>query len=425
MSLDQESGNRDTPAGRLADLAHHRLGAMSDVQQARGMAGVLAAFKESGPRRRAWHVRPLFLVGAAISILVVAGVIVGAKSFHQEPLTYVMSGGEIQAGGYFRVGDHAQPIIRFSDGTKLTLKAGARGRVASVDALGARVMLDDGEAQVSVVPRVGARWLFDAGPFLVRVRGTEFDLAWNADEGKLDVRLRTGALSVDGPLSNQAVSLRGGQWLTVRLATQEVFVRNLDDNPPAPSVAPAPAAAIAPEPAPALQPSPVASSHPAPSHPSHAPDLDWSKARAEGSWDRILDAATKRGIDRSLGERGSEDLALLADAAHYLHRDDIAERTLLAIRKRFGGTTRAKDAAFLLGRIIEARPGGAKAALEWYDRHLEEAPSGVYASEALGRKMTVLGRLGDEGARPVAKEYLRRYPAGSYARAARAYAERP
>jgi TolA-binding protein len=119
-------------------------------------------------------------------------------------------------------------------------------------------------------------------------------------------------------------------------------------------------------------------------------------------------------------------LALLADAAHYLHRDDIAQQALLAQRQRFPGSTRAKDAAFLLGRIVEARTGGAGEALGWYDRHLEEAPNGAYVSEALGRKMTVLARLrGDQAARPVAEEYLRRYPSGTYARAARAYASKP
>ncbi len=68
---------------------------------------------------------------------------------------------------------------------------------------------------------------------------------------------------------------------------------------------------------------------------------------------------------------------------------------------------------------------GAQQALSWYERHLREAPGGAYASEALGRKMTLLGRSrGEAAARPVAEEYLRRYPNGTYAPAARAYVER-
>jgi len=51
---------------------------------------------------------------------------------------------------------------------------------------------------------------------------------------------------------------------------------------------------------------------------------------------------------------------------------------------------------------------------------------GAYAAEALGRKVTVLRRLyGDERARPVAHEYLRRFPGGTYASTARAIASTP
>jgi len=428
----------DTPLSKLAGLAHDRLGEMSDVQDARGLAGVVSKSNQGRPRPR-WRLpRPLRLVAvAAVVALIATGVAVGPGLLRNAPLTYVMSEGEIQAGGYFQIAARAHPTIRFSDGTQLGLKAGARGRLASVDARGARVMLDGGEAHVEVVPRDGARWLFDAGPFSVQVKGTEFNLAWKADEGRLDVRLLHGAVSVAGPVSDQAISLHAGQWLTVHVRTHEAFVRNLDDDVSASrssSEVPAPSETIPPAEAPpaaALAPVPVLRdgrpkahrlARPAPS----AADFAWASARAEGDWNRILDAANKRGIDRTLAERSSEDLALLADAAHYLHRDEVAERALLAQRKRFAGTTRAKDAAFLLGRIVESRPGGTSEALDWYDRHLDEAPTGTYASEALGRKMTVLARLrGDKAARPVAEEYLRRYPAGSYARAARAYARKP
>jgi len=422
----------DTPLAKLADLAHDRLGEMSDVQDARGLAAVTAKLGELDrePRRRFQRSSLVLACTAAVLLLALAGI--GRSLLRKSPLTYVVQGAEIQSGGYFRVGEHALPTIRFSDGSKLDLMAGARGRVASLDADGARVMLDEGEAQVDVVPRPGARWLFDAGPFLVRVQGTEFSLAWKSDEGRLDVRLRKGAVSVTGPDSDQAFALHAGQWLTVRLGSHEAFVRSLDSgpDPAAPASNAAPSSTSEPKVAP---PAPEATStQPARPRPRSAArlappsDFEWSSARAGGEWQRILDSASRRGLDRALAERSSEDLALLADAAHYLHRDDIAEQTLLAQRRRFAGSTRAKDAAFLLGRIVEARPGGASDALGWYERHLKEAPTGVYASEALGRKMTVLARLqGEAAARPIAEEYLRRYPDGTYARAARTYARKP
>ena len=257
----------------------------------------------------------------------------------------------------------------------------------------------------------------------------------------MDLRLHKGAVTVTGPLSDEVIALRPGQWLTVRLAAREVFVRELDGTAP-PALAGNEAAAVAPvASAPSEAPS-EAPPVPAPavvrtqarahrqaraaSVPPEDAELSWAPARAAGDWNRVLELATKRGLDRTLAERSSDDLALLADAAHYLRRDAIAQQALLAQRQRFAGSTRAKDAAFLLGRIVEAQSGGASEALAWYQRHLEEAPDGPYASEALGRKMTVLARLrGDAAARPVAEEYLRRYPGGTYARAARAYATKP
>ena len=435
MIRDDDSGTTPDPSvAKLAELARNQLGEMSDLQKARGLNGVVAKLGQVQVQASRIRGRRFWLATAgAVTALGVVAWMFGPSLVGKKPLTYAMNQGEIQAGGYFRSGAQAQPTIQFSDGTKVDLMASARGRIASVDAHGARVTLDEGEAHVQVVPRAGARWQFDAGPFVVRVQGTAFALAWKGDEGRLDLRLDKGAVTVTGPLSDEAIAMRSGQWLTVRLAAREVFVRDFDRAaPPALSgeAVPAPVASTVQLalPAPAA---PAASTHPkarrparvASVQPAHA-DISWAPARAAGDWNRIVDLATQRGLERTLAERGSEDLALLADAAHYLRHDDIAQQALLAQRRRFAGSTRAKDAAFLLGRIVEAKSGGAREALDWYERHLDEAPSGIYASEALGRKMTVLARLhGDAAARPVAEEYLRRYPGGTYARAARAYAK--
>jgi TolA-binding protein len=440
MMLDEPTPTTDPSVAKLAALAHQRLGVMSDVQEARGLHGVQASFRRAmgaPPRSR----RFVWVGATAVCALLLAGLTIGHALLRQRPLTFSVIDGEIQTGGYFRAGPKSQPRLQFSDGTKLDLMAGTRGRIASIDAHGARVMLDEGETRVEVTSGPETRWLFEAGPFVVHVHGTAFTLAWKGDEGRLDVRLNRGAISVTGPLSEQAIALRPGQWLTVRLAAHEVFVRDFDRTAPPslastatapPATPPAPASDPAgPAPAPALiEPARVApQAHrvlPRSAAPATNLGLSWDSARAAGDWERILELASQRGLEQTLAERSSEDLALLADAAHYLHHDDIAQKSLLAQRRRFAGSTRAKDAAFLLGRIVEARAGGASEALDWYDRHLEEAPGGAYESEALGRKMTVLARLrGNEAARPVAEEYLRRYPGGTYARAARAYVSRP
>ena len=57
---------------------------------------------------------------------------------------------------------------------------------------------------------------------------------------------------------------------------------------------------------------------------------------------------------------------------------------------------------------------------QWYERYLDEAPSGAYAAEAMGRMIIVLERQQRmDQARAVAAAYLRRFPQGVYARTAR------
>ena len=75
---------------------------------------------------------------------------------------------------------------------------------------------------------------------------------------------------------------------------------------------------------------------------------------------------------------------------------------LLAERRRFPDSPRSLDAAFLLGRVEEASDRGLARAIEWYDEYLTRAPAGTYASEALGRKMTLTSKL--EGAVPGAPD---------------------
>jgi hypothetical protein len=67
-----------------------------------------------------------------------------------------------------------------------------------------------------------------------------------------------------------------------------------------------------------------------------------------------------------------------------------------------------------------------RAALSWFEAYLGEVPSGTYASEALGRKMLLVQLLdGKPAARALADTYLRRFPGGTYADAARALSSTP
>ena len=63
-------------------------------------------------------------------------------------------------------------------------------------------------------------------------------------------------------------------------------------------------------------------------------------------------------------------------------------------------------------------------ALRWLNSYVAEAPRGVYAAEAYGRRLSLTERLrGRAAALPLAREYLERFPEGAYAQSARGIAE--
>jgi hypothetical protein len=216
---------------------------------------------------------------------------------------------------------------------------------------------------------------------------------------------------------------------------KEVVIRDIDATAPsgdATSVPPPPSAQKADGPPSAHEappPAPPAQRAAAPA--SRTPNkiasrtTNWTAELAAGHFASILRQAERRGLDRSLENASSDDLAALADAARYSHREDIAGSALTAQRRRFAATARANDAAFLLGRLEETAQH-LDLALVWYERCLGESPGGTYTSEALGRKMTLVERLYGAGrARPIAEEYLRRSQNGTYAAAARALTRGP
>jgi FecR protein. len=424
------------PVGRAAEFVRSAIAPMTPAQSECGLDVVMARLA-AHQRQRVRLLRLSFAgvgVGAAACALV--WVLSGARMAAPQTtsLAYQVEGGEIVDGGYLRSLGSAGVRLRFAEGSELEFLAGARGRLRSVDGNGARFAVERGTASVKVAHRPGAHWLVDAGPFLITVKGTTFTVAWDATGEQLDLRMEQGMVSVTGPLSEGAITVGAGQRLAINLPKREVVLREMDGA----TVLPAGSAAVSPEPEMGLGKPGLDSdrgdsaSDGAGARPGvHARGAvawprSWTAALVAGDMDSILRDADRRGLARCLAEASDEDLSALADAARYRRRDSIATQTLLTQRSRFPGSARARDAAFLLGRLEEVRDGSGRKALSWYERYLEEAPSGAYAGEALGRKMIVTQELmGVAAARTVADDYLRRFPAGTYAGAARALRRRP
>jgi ferric-dicitrate binding protein FerR (iron transport regulator) len=354
-----------------------------------------------------------------------------------------VEGAQIRADGTVESGDGesgegsraaARPVLRFTDGSEIALNGRSRARVRSVDERGAHITLERGEAHVYVVHAQGTHWTFDAGPFVVAVTGTAFRLSWSEDSQRLDVRLENGTVSVTGPASDAPLALRAGQWLTCRGGQGgDVRIRSLDatdeaeggvtnaepeaDIPGAGPDVPMPEATATGATATGSR-GAGASSRRNASHPGH--EHDWAAELARGRSEAIVAEAVAMGIDGVFAQCSGEELAALADAARYTHRQDVARGAFLAQRLRFSGSNYAHVAAFGLGRMEDADQN-LRAALSWFDTYLAEAPNGRYASEALGHKLMLVKILeGKEAARSLADLYLRRFPNGTYAAAARA-----
>ena len=346
------------------------------------------------------------------------------------PLTFEVINGTIGEKGEIRpaIAARVGTRIRFSDGSEIALDPEARAQVSNVTPVGARIVLSNGRAHTFFVPKPHARWQVAAGPYVVQVTGTIFDVQWSGDSEAFDVWLEKGSVRVSGPLIGDGIAMTHGQHLLTRVKDNKILL----DSQRADAAEPTPAT---PEPAPAPAVDPGAArgeatgtadeqddEAAAPSHISarvtHPMAKSWSRRMARGDFEAVVAAAERRGIDSVLARGSHAELAALADAARYTRRSRLAGRALNAERQRFPETAEGREASFFLGNLAEDA-GDRSGAVSWYGRYLREDAAGTYAAQALGRKMLLESRRASSSAGIDAEEYLHRFPSGSYADAAR------
>jgi ferric-dicitrate binding protein FerR (iron transport regulator)/TolA-binding protein len=395
-------------------------------------------------RRRAWRILLVSCVGAAAMALAIRTL--GPLVRPAPPLTFEVANVTLEEGGYVRGDAQRGGQLRFSDGTRIRLGPGAKLSVAAPGARGARLRLQDGEAHFEVMHLPHAAWAVEAGPYVVDVTGTVFDVRWSAADEVAEVHLRSGSVRVSGPLLTEHATLHPGQSLIAHIAARELRIgedatagpQNGGEAGHPPQATAKPASEAPEEPARTLtpEPTPVADSEPAAppraqkprrrlalvlQHHEEAPEPPqawapeaWVARVTAGDVKAVLDEAEAHGLDSVLAEADAAALVALADAARYDGRTDVATRALLAQRNRFPGTTTASNAAFFLGRLADGA-GKTGEALDWYRRYSVEQPRGAYASEALGRAMLAVAHLSSKAAaRDMAEEYLDRFPNGTY-----------
>ncbi|MGC4063319.1 MAG: FecR domain-containing protein [Polyangiaceae bacterium] len=140
------------------------------------------------------------------------------------PLSYEIDGGRVLDGGYLREVNHVGMALRFNEGTRLDFAPGARGRLRSVGRQDARIAVDSGFASLRITPNPARHWSIEAGPFVVTVKGTVFDVSWQPSLERFELGLHEGKVTVEGPVTGGQLTLERGQHLVVDLAKAETVI---------------------------------------------------------------------------------------------------------------------------------------------------------------------------------------------------------
>jgi hypothetical protein len=323
---------------------------------------------------------------------------------------------------------HAVRPLRFSDGSVVILQAGSLARVASVTSDGAHVVVQSGSAQAHVVHRERARWDVEAGPFHVRVVGTDFDVNWDPATLLFRLALQQGKVVVSGcSLPEDRPVVQGEVF---QATCRDGQVRSVSTLASARSMSANDAVLVGPN---RSEPGPMESGSGESLSPglSMAPIARGALPVASG-WEGnaakrdARDANDDRLDRRPYGTVVTTDVARLmklADEERFAGRIDSAAQVLWRIREQSPGDPRASVAAFQLGRIAFDR-GDFREALVWFNMYIDEQPGGALCREAEGRVMEALDRGGNRSAaEDAAKRYLARYPDGPHAKLAKTLSE--
>jgi TolA-binding protein len=425
-------GRADEPLSRLGqrldDEHEARLAARPrDPEERERFLVAALALRDAPPRRRVTRAR-VALAFAAIA----AGALLFFL-FAQRPLTFRVGPGETASlgvpGAWIATPADQVVPVGFSDGTRFQIQPQSRVRVASVDAHGGRLVLEDGLIRAAVIHRPGAKWSVDSGPFEVLVTGTRFDVRWNLAAEELVVKLDEGEVSVSGPIIGDHLAVKAGQTLRVHRRegqfelVHETEAPTLPLPPPAvptsdPGIEPENGAGSTKDLAP-LPSAPIAAS--APPTPRAAPRPSWRELSSAGKFKAAIEAADREGFQHICAEGSAADLRDLADAARLSGDIPRSMLALTTLRRRFPGGDPAAEAAFLLGVIAFDSQGDYPEAAQWFTRYLSERPRGRLGREAAGRLLEAEERSGHrDGARESARRYLREYPGGPHAEMAKA-----
>jgi hypothetical protein len=345
-----------------------------------------------------------------------------ARAVDAPALSFIVGEGKREergATGAFIAAPPTTPVpLTFSDGSTLRLGPAARLRVVELAREGARILVESGSVQVSVVHRDETRWAVEAGPFEVQVTGTSFDVAYDPTSSGLVVRMREGSVFVRGCglLGAEGHRLSTGEQLAVSCKDKTMTVSAMDAPPTTPTTTTPTSTAVTALPD---APAPLGTSTSV-VHSTRVDARSLMDLARKGAHSEALIAAEANGFGATCDALSGPELLVLADAARYASRFDRASEALETTRRRFAGSDAAAAAAFELGRIAMDVRHDLGSAGDHFETYLRERPSGSLAREALGRAIEARSRAGDSArAERLAVRYLATWPDGPHAKLAR------
>ena len=384
---------------------------------------------QAAPRITSRRRAALFLAAACVVCAAVLSFLIRRPS----ALSFSVGSPEARGtvGEWIAAGSEGPSVVRFSEGTSLTLASSTKLRITETTPRGAGVSLEQGSVAASVV-HTGAdtRWALRAGPFDVRVTGTRFEVSWDPIEQIFEITMREGSVIVRGPVLASERALVTGEHLRISAREGDLALPTARPNTGANVAPPAPSVGLTPPRDPgAAEPPAIASAIATGAPPSSAtPALardstastgpqepSWRELASAGKYREAFDATERVGFVQEIERASSADLATLTDIARFAGRPALAREALLAQRRRFGARGRS---AFLIGKTAADQQSNAAEGVRWFETYLGEEPGGALAEQALGRIME-LSKKNSAGARSAAERSIARYPRGSYAGLAR------
>jgi transmembrane sensor len=287
-------------------------------------------------------------------------------------------------------------LFSLADGSTVTaLDQGSRVVTHAVSPHRVELDLVAGGAQFDVAPDQAREFRVNAGRVTVVVLGTQFTIKLRGEHAQ--VAVQRGQVRVDWERGQQLLTLgERGTFPPTEARGESTPVAE----PEAPALAPGPAPAAIP------------------------PSVDWRSLARKGGFVSAYRVIRDKARPAALADL--DDLLLAADVARGAGHAAEAVPYLNRAMALHNGDSRAAVAAFTMGRIRQADlddPAGAAAA---FAQVRTIAPQGPLAEDALAREVECRFQAGDKmGARTLAEEYLRTWPAGSRSRAVRHFGGLP